>query len=218
MSPKRSPDFLADRRATIVGAAERCFAADGYDRTTIRAVARAAGLSTGALYTYFPTKAALLEAVCETQARQEIVAFREALARTPAGDDRFAAGLAAVLGRFLSDDREVTRQRERANLLSWYEASRLDDARAATRRVIDGWRETVLALLREEEAAGRLRPGLDLPAVATLLVALVPGLQILDLLGGGPRDWAALIEAFGTLMRGGIVATPAANDRPAASA
>lgn len=216
MSPRRSPQFLADRRAAIVAAAERCFTMCGYDRTTIREVAREAGLSTGALYTYFPTKAALLEAVCESQARREITALREALARTPTSDDRFAAGLAAVLGTFLSEDPELTRQRERANLLFWYEASRIDDARATTRRVIDVWRETVLALLREEEAAGRLRPGLDLPAVATLLIALVPGLQILDLLGGGRRDWAALVEAFGALMRQGIVATLAANGRPAA--
>ncbi|HUO37593.1 MAG TPA: helix-turn-helix domain-containing protein, partial [Mycobacterium sp.] len=44
----------------------RCVAEKGYSATTIREIARAAGMTSGSLYHYFPTKAALLKATLST--------------------------------------------------------------------------------------------------------------------------------------------------------
>jgi AcrR family transcriptional regulator len=41
-------------RAALVAAARQCFAADGYDATTVASILRAAGMARGALYHYFP--------------------------------------------------------------------------------------------------------------------------------------------------------------------
>ncbi|WP_156744753.1 TetR/AcrR family transcriptional regulator, partial [Mycobacterium sp. 852014-52450_SCH5900713] len=49
-------------RARIIAAAMRCVAEMGYSRTTIREIARAAGMTSGSLYHYFPNKSELLEA------------------------------------------------------------------------------------------------------------------------------------------------------------
>ncbi|WP_131806037.1 TetR/AcrR family transcriptional regulator, partial [Mycobacterium alsense] len=49
-------------RARIVGAAMRCVAEVGYSRATIREIARAADMTSGSLYHYFPNKSELIKA------------------------------------------------------------------------------------------------------------------------------------------------------------
>jgi AcrR family transcriptional regulator len=51
------------RRAKVIEEATRLFAAQGYEATSVNEVAARAGVSVGALYKYFPDKAALLEGV-----------------------------------------------------------------------------------------------------------------------------------------------------------
>lgn len=62
MAYRRSPlmqERLADNRERIVRAARGLIASDGFRGASMTAVAAAAGLSTGALYRYFPSKAEL---------------------------------------------------------------------------------------------------------------------------------------------------------------
>jgi AcrR family transcriptional regulator len=53
------------RRAEILQAAERIFAAEGYDGATIRRIADEVGVSSTALYMHFPDKACILKEICE---------------------------------------------------------------------------------------------------------------------------------------------------------
>ncbi|MBK7863857.1 MAG: TetR/AcrR family transcriptional regulator [Archangiaceae bacterium] len=50
-------------REAVLSAAARVFCAKGFDAATMPEIARAAGTATGNLYRYFPSKAALYEAV-----------------------------------------------------------------------------------------------------------------------------------------------------------
>ncbi len=61
--PKVSDAHLASRRRQIVDAASRLFAEEGFSRTSMADVVTASGLSTGAVYRYFPSKGALVLAV-----------------------------------------------------------------------------------------------------------------------------------------------------------
>ena len=67
--------LVAVRRRHILDAATREFAAKGFDRATIRDVARRAGVADGTIYNYFPNKAALLLGILdrlnETAQRRE---------------------------------------------------------------------------------------------------------------------------------------------------
>lgn len=58
-----NPEQHARRRAAIVAAAAEEFAAHGPDGTTTAAVCRRAGIGSGTLFHYFPTKRALFHAV-----------------------------------------------------------------------------------------------------------------------------------------------------------
>ncbi|MFD6162868.1 TetR/AcrR family transcriptional regulator [Nocardia sp. NPDC060256] len=63
--PRVSKEHLAARRQQILDAAARLFAERGFARTSMNDVVREAGLSMGAVYRYFPSKAELIIAVCE---------------------------------------------------------------------------------------------------------------------------------------------------------
>jgi AcrR family transcriptional regulator len=54
-----------DRRAQIVAAARELFARSGFDATTTREIATAAGISDALIYRHFPDKQALLRAIVD---------------------------------------------------------------------------------------------------------------------------------------------------------
>jgi AcrR family transcriptional regulator len=56
-----SGEASSNKRDAVLAAAVRCFAARGLAGTGMRDIARAAGLTEGTLYHYFPSKAALIE-------------------------------------------------------------------------------------------------------------------------------------------------------------
>jgi AcrR family transcriptional regulator len=62
---RRFTDRSADTRAAILAAARRLFASEGYDKTTIRAVASAAGIDASMVMRYYGNKANLFRASAE---------------------------------------------------------------------------------------------------------------------------------------------------------
>lgn len=80
-----------EKRAAILDAAVLKFLETGYDRTSLEAIAKAAGVSTGTLFKHFPTKAALFGAIMARAWESEPGAEG---AVPEAGDPR--AGLTAI--------------------------------------------------------------------------------------------------------------------------
>lgn len=90
------------RRPEILRAAQRLFLEEGYERTTMRRLAAAVGLSATALYVYFPDKDAILHAIAE-------ITFGDMLAQLEATQalplpplQRFRAGLRGYVAFGLS--------------------------------------------------------------------------------------------------------------------
>jgi AcrR family transcriptional regulator len=75
-----------DRRALIVSAARTVFADAGYDRASMRTVAKAAGITTPVLYDHFASKADLYAALVEHEADQLIAGWERAGHEVPDGD------------------------------------------------------------------------------------------------------------------------------------
>jgi AcrR family transcriptional regulator len=80
-------------RTRIVEAALRLFSQHGYDRTTMRAIAREAGVSVGNAYYYFGSKDHLVQGFYDRIAELH----RERSAAALAGEREFAARLRAVV-------------------------------------------------------------------------------------------------------------------------
>ncbi|WP_103353919.1 TetR/AcrR family transcriptional regulator [Amycolatopsis sp. CA-128772] len=64
------PAKHAAKRTAIVDAAAGCFAEKGFERTTTADICRAAGISSGSLFHYFPSKRAVFTAIFTDDARR----------------------------------------------------------------------------------------------------------------------------------------------------
>src|SRR3954469_2403288 len=76
----------AATRDRICAAAEELFVRDGYARTSVRAVAKAAGVAEATIYVTFPGKAALLDAVIVRATRDNPSEPLDAIASAPADE------------------------------------------------------------------------------------------------------------------------------------
>lgn len=105
----RPPDSTGDEtRIRILAAARDAFAQHGYAKTTNGDIARAAGITTGAIYHYFDSKPALFAAVTDEVTQLVLEAFREARDRHDTFVDRFRAVLDAA-SRLHAEDPSLAR-------------------------------------------------------------------------------------------------------------
>ncbi|MDM4771061.1 TetR/AcrR family transcriptional regulator [Solimonas sp. SE-A11] len=92
---------LAENRERILRAARTLVAQGGFRDASINAVAAAAGLSTGALYRYFPSKADLFVEVLTEAVRRECAILREIIAKPGTADQRLRAAVESFARRAL---------------------------------------------------------------------------------------------------------------------
>ena len=99
--PRVTADHLESRRQEIVRAALRCFAREGFHATSVRDVVRESGLSAGAVYSYFPSKAELVAGAVEP-ILEALTGVLDAVVAEPGGSvagDRTPAGAVAEVLR-----------------------------------------------------------------------------------------------------------------------
>lgn len=104
MAYQRTPQMqarLAENRQRIVEAARALIATGGFREAAIVAVAERAGLSTGAIYRYFPSKAELCVEVLTDAVRREIAVLRRAIARHATARDGLRAAVTTFCRRAL---------------------------------------------------------------------------------------------------------------------
>ncbi|MEO8690653.1 MAG: TetR/AcrR family transcriptional regulator [Solirubrobacteraceae bacterium] len=153
---KRKYDATARRasaavtRARVCDAAEELFVRDGYARTSIKAVAKAAGVAEATVYLAFADKAALLDAVIVRATRENASEGLATIGASPPQDvlPRFAASNAVLMGRA-------------ARLIALGESASLMDAglRPHRERAHRSLRAAFRAVADRLEEAGLLRPG-----------------------------------------------------------
>src|SRR6202451_4800075 len=85
----------AETRERLLAAAADVFAERGYDGTRVADIAAAAGVSNGAMYAHFPSKAELLAGALRTHGRRLLA---DVFAADP---DRSITDLLLVIGRWL---------------------------------------------------------------------------------------------------------------------
>jgi AcrR family transcriptional regulator len=134
-------------RQAIAEGAHRLFAERGFDAVTVAEVARAADVSEGTVFNYFPTKEDLFYSQMEAFEEDLLDAVR----RRPAGESVVAAFRKLMLDRSrqLADD-------ERPELIGT--AARIvNDSHALQsreREILDRYTQTLASLIAEETGAG----------------------------------------------------------------
>ncbi|MFJ8676977.1 TetR/AcrR family transcriptional regulator [Streptomyces sp. NPDC093589] len=160
------------RRRHIANTAAELFAARGFERTTTAEICRAAGMSAGNLFHYFPNKRAIFHAVFEDDDHGG-ASKAERLAAARADDDPWTALLDTV--DFLATP--ATEPLVPALVMeAMIQAYRDPDLEALLSRDNDEERSTVTTLLRNAAGAGQIDPALDPHDTAAWVMALIAAL------------------------------------------
>lgn len=188
--PDTAPLETYDR---ILAAARRVFASDGYAATTNRAIAAAAGITSGAIYHYFASKAELYVAVYEEVQAIVYGEFEKAIAP----HERLVARFDAVLARSVELNRAdpsiagfvvgVAVEARRHDEIMVLVSQRRSVNTAFIRRLVD-----------DAVAGGELGPDMSPRALEDLLNAIVSGLTHFGNQIGDPERHAG---AVGVLRR-----------------
>jgi AcrR family transcriptional regulator len=176
----------AETRARLLSAGADIFAERGYDGTRVADIAAVAGVSNGALYTHFASKAELLVEALRAHGRRLLA---EAFAADP---EQPITDLLLVIGRWLPRRRDARGYLVVEALV----AARRDQEVARPMRAYIGERADWLAgLMRVAQAGGELDSGLSPNALAhfCLLLAMGSALITPDLHAVGDEEWAALL-------------------------
>jgi len=176
----------AETRERLLRAAADVFAERGYDGTRVADIAAAAGVSNGALYAHFPSKADLLVDALRTHGRRLLA---DLFAADP---DRSITELLLAIGRWLPRRRDP-----RGYLIvEALVAARRDQEVAGPMREYIGERADWLSeLVRLAQAGGELDPVLSPNALAHFCLLLAMGSALVPpvLHAVGDDEWAALL-------------------------
>lgn len=194
------PDELLD-------AALALFVERGYAHTSVAQIARAAGVSKGAVYLYFPSKQALLEGLVKRAVRPVSTAALAAL-HTPPGSTRTA--LAAFLHHLaarLADPQAIAVPR-----LILREAAAAPEIAEMYRREILAPTLPVLAdMIRQGIASGELRPVDPELTIRSIMGPIVVHLVLAEVFGVWPAaglSLPALIDNHLDILFHGLIAQP----------
>jgi AcrR family transcriptional regulator len=156
----------AERREALVDAAERAFAERGLSRTTVSDVARAAGVTRGLVYHYFPTMQDLADAVLDRRVTAFTDSVRDWDGRRTVGDvEQALHDVIALLRSQIATDDPVRLDLHRVENAALYQRF-LDRAVTA---VVDTLQITTVE-------AYSARHGLAIEHVRATFVVLVHGL------------------------------------------
>ncbi len=177
--PKVSEEHSETRRTQILEAAFRCFTRKGFQATTVREICGEAGLSAGAVYSYFPAKADIVAALAERYGRP-----RQARAHARLDPDREAPhGLGESLQSILAPlTRPESRDFAAFDLRLWGEALSVPELRALLHASIEHTRTPWVEAGERGQSDGSLPPGVDPETLADLLLAIVAGAEVLTAL------------------------------------
>lgn len=170
--PVRRASLEEVRRGEFVVAALQVIARQGYDRTTVRDIAQAAGVSVGSVHYYFKTKDDLLYA-----------AFEESEARTREALDALLASASSARERldrlvelcFPIDDADDSQWVVEIDV--WQQAARHTSFQELFARGNRDWVERIEEMLRQGVDSGEFTID-DRSAEARSIAALIDGLGI----------------------------------------
>jgi TetR/AcrR family transcriptional regulator, transcriptional repressor of aconitase len=171
--PKISDQKRAERRQQILNAAWTCFQREGLHATTMDDIIRQAGLSAGAVYSYFKNKDELILAAVTTSlsglSAQVVPLF--AREKPPRPEDLVREILQAVESFTARDGFDL----KRIALLGWGEAQRNEKLRGLMRGSYQMFRGQIAASVQAWQRDGVVDAAAKADDVAKTLLALIFG-------------------------------------------
>jgi AcrR family transcriptional regulator len=181
--PRVTEEYRAERRAEIVAAAARLFAANGFHATSMADIIGECGLSAGAVYRYFRSKEELIAAVAKTALSAADEAFDKLLAdnAVPSPAQAVTALIEAIADRIVHDPATGV-DLTRIGVQVWAEAMRSPELATRADDVYRRLRGHFAEVARRGQAAGNLSAGVAPEHVGAAMLSLVQGFLLQRLL------------------------------------
>ena len=188
--PKVSDAYRGARRQQVLDAAFRCFATEGFHKTSMDDIMQESGMSSGAIYRYFASKEEIIVAMAEQRHAQETALLQRFLA-----SEDLRKALPALANAFvLLLNQPEEKLKRRVGIQVWAEALRnkrileiVENGTDQRRLLADAFRRAQKA----KQADGSFKPD----AMARLMLALLQGF-ILQQAWDPKIDAKAFLNAF----------------------
>jgi AcrR family transcriptional regulator len=193
--PRVSQKHLDRRRRQILDAASRCFAAEGFHATSMQDVLAASELSAGAVYRYFPSKQAIIEAIADETFTHILSVLTEALNRKdpPRPTDVLGDLITAMAGL---DDAKL---RIRIVIQVWGEAIRNPEVRDVIMTRLTAVYDVLTQVVIRAQKAGLMDTSVPPRIAAETYIGILPGLMVQKAIFGDDFDLPAHVSALRTL-------------------
>ena len=152
-------------RKRLLDAAERLFARNGFDATSVDDVAEAAGFSKGALYYNFESKDELLEALVERNIADLVMSLEAALADAHTIEEKLAAA------QRLLTEQERHQQGGRFEFEVLVQARRDPKLKRMVRKAYEQMSSAIAGLIDEQFSAAGVSPPMPADQLAIAIVA-----------------------------------------------
>lgn len=172
----------AEKRETqinrILEAARTCFVQSGFRGASMHDICRQAGMSPGALYRYFPSKEALIEAIAE---RDRVNDLRN-LAQIGAGPTLIDGFVNSVMNHFKDHH-----ARGMGPLFTEIraESMRNETVAACCQKTEGEFIKIFNAFLTQAKASGLIDPVAEIDAIVPMMMAIGEGMMLSDVIGQG---------------------------------
>ncbi|WP_310567806.1 TetR family transcriptional regulator [Hydrogenophaga sp.] len=203
-TPKQATE---QRQASLVAAALALAAQRSPADVTTADLALAVGITQGAVFRHFESKAAIWLAVMDT-------VHHDLLARLHAAAETQAPPLVALRAVFMAHVDFVLEQPGVPRVI-FQELQRPEDTplKARVRGLMQDYRHLITGLLQRAQAARQLAPGTNLQAAAVLFIGSVQGLVMQSLLSGQVAAIRPLAPAVFDLFQQAVAAPPSRTRR-----
>jgi TetR/AcrR family transcriptional regulator, transcriptional repressor of aconitase len=169
--PKVSQQYRDARRDQILAAARRCFLRDGFHATSMQDLFAEAGLSSGAVYSYFASKDDMILAIAEENMRGVIETIRTVATQHPGSSA--GAAIADALDMLHAED--ARNGVGKLAVIVWGEALRNPSLTARFTEMVTRIRADLTEFVRDRQRAGDLPGDAPAEAIAAAFMSIVPG-------------------------------------------
>ena len=166
----------------ILEAAQACFVRSGFQGASMQQICAECGMSPGALYRYFPSKEAIVAAICEADREDDMTCFSVFRDATSALDGLVAGAMA-----------HITHTHKKGSAALFAEMRSESNRNATIRDTVDGHKqeiaEMIAPLIEGAMERGEIDPPVDPQTLMAVLMSVGEGIAINDLPARGiPLD------------------------------
>lgn len=166
----------------ILDAAKACFVRSGFQGASMQQICAECGMSPGALYRYFPSKEAIVAAICEADREDDMTCFGSLRNAQSAVDGIVDAAMA-----------HITHTHDKGSAALFAEMRSESNRNATIRDTVDGHKQEIAgmiaSLVQGAVERGEIDPPVDLQTLMAVLMSVGEGIAINDLPARGiPLD------------------------------